>query len=780
MRLLGFGLAMSLVARPSLGSDLRDLYFGEALYQSYQGHYFDALQRLDTELGQYHGLDEPQYDSLHYHIGTAEFDVGDFELNYRMHHRAGRAIRAVLEANVADPVRNEAAFRLARIHFQKDQPEDALQALQRIKGEVPESIKDDLEFLRANVYMALGRPHDAVEVLTRLQSSDSLKGFTAYNLGIALLQDGQTQKAQEQLDRAGQVSVSDDGGLAIRDKANLVLGTMLFESADYQRSEQSLDRVRMDGPFSNQALLRAGWAEVSAGHYDRALVPWNMLASRDVTDPAVQDALLAAPFAYSKLNVHGRAALMYGHALETYTYELERIDASIDSIRKGRFLEALVREEIRQDPDWVIRLRKLPQTPETYYLMELMASHDFHTALQNYLDLEDLRVRLVSWQTSFDAFDDIITLRKQNYEPLLPEFDAQFRELDAQIRLRIEQRKHLEKRLHDMLTAPRPDYLATADERIVAERLDQLEKQLNGADDEQAQRLRERMARVQGVLTWRWRTEYHERLTQAYEHLEELNTTIATMAERYESLVRTRQAATHSYVGYDVPISRLRTRVGEALEKVTLLMARQGHLLETVAIRELQARARTARLLPVAGTLCGGRQLRPRDAADRRPAAAHERGTAGDEPGAGAGERCAADEGGGSSREALAPPDAGRRIDAARGVRPAPGQGHARAVARRAGGRQGSRGQGRSRPGHAELPSLPRGDPAYRDDSGSDAASRRSQDREGVRSPRRRQADRDGGARGSRPRGLGGRRDAGIDRHHGAIRVRQGVREARD
>src|SRR5262245_34520476 len=98
------------------------------------------------------------------------------------------------------------------------------------------------------------------------------------------------------------------------------------------------------------------------------------------------------------------------------------------------------------------------------------------------------------------------------------------------------------------------------------------------------------MAHVQGVLTWRWRTEYHERLTQAYEHLEELNTTIATMAEGYQSLVRTRQAATHSYVGYDVPISRLRTRVSEALAKVTLLMARQGHLLETVATTELQAR----------------------------------------------------------------------------------------------------------------------------------------------------------------------------------------------
>jgi hypothetical protein len=237
-----------------------------------------------------------------------------------------------------------------------------------------------------------------------------------------------------------------------------------------------------------------------------------------------------------------------------------------------------------------MRLRQLPETPETYYLMELMASHDFHTALRNYLDLEDLRVRLVSWQTSFAAFDDMIALRKQNYDPLLPEVDAQFRDLDAQIRLRMEQRGHLAKRLEHMLIAPRPEHLATTDERLMAERLDLIEKQLGDGDAAQDQALRERILRLRGALTWRWRTEYHERFTEAHEHLAELNTVIATMAQRYESMVRTRQAATHSYVGYDLPLVRLRTRVDEALAKVTLLMARQGHLLETVAIQELQAR----------------------------------------------------------------------------------------------------------------------------------------------------------------------------------------------
>ena len=114
-------LVLGLTVIPVAGSDLKDLYFGEALFHAFQGKYFDALQRLDTELAMYRGLDQPKLDTLTPHIDNAEFSVGDFELSYRMHQRAGRAIKAVLDGAVDEPVRNEAAFRLARIHFQKGQ-----------------------------------------------------------------------------------------------------------------------------------------------------------------------------------------------------------------------------------------------------------------------------------------------------------------------------------------------------------------------------------------------------------------------------------------------------------------------------------------------------------------------------------------------------------------------------------------------------------------------------------------------------------------------------------
>jgi len=588
---LSIGLALAAnAARPSVAADLRDLYFGEALYQANQGHYFDALERLDAELAQHRSLDEPQLDSLQYHIRQSDFSVGDFELRYRMHLRAGRAIKAVLDADVDQPVKNEAAYRLARIEFQKDQPEDALRALERIQGTVPDNIRDDIEFLRANVYLALGRPGDAADVLRRLQGAQSLKGFAAYNLGIALLQSGHSPEGLRQLDKAGQVDSRETATAAIRDKSNMVLGSLMLRSEDYAHAQLAFDRVRLEGPYSNRALLSTGWAEVSAHDYQKALVPWGMLIGRDPTDAAVQEAKLALPFAYGKLRVYGRAATLYGQALDSFGKELEKVDASLRSIRAGNFLNALVREEIKEDNVWVVRLRTLPDTPETFYLTELMASNDFQTALQNYLDLEDLHRRLIAWQDGFDAFEDLIRLRRANYEPLLPQVDAHFRELDSQMRVRLEQRDHLQKRLQDLLTAPRPTLLATVDERVALERLRKIEKALQHASGPECDALQTRMQHLQGVLTWRLYTEYPERLTQAHKDLHALNDNVRMLQEQYTAFVRARQAAVHSYAGYDQLITRMRTHVGEALQRVDTLQARQGHVIEAVAIDELNIR----------------------------------------------------------------------------------------------------------------------------------------------------------------------------------------------
>ena len=584
---IGLIILAGLATTSADGDELQDLYFGEALYYAHQGDFFAALERLDTEVRQHKGVDERELDTFYAHFDEAQFSLGDFELRYRMHHRAGRAIRAVLEAAVDDRIRNDAAYRLARIHFQKGQMEAAMQALGRIDGDIPRNIRDDIEFLRANVHLGKGDPAAALAGLEDLAGSDDYGAFAAYNLGIAYLDAGEKDAAIRQLDRAGLRDTAEPGELAIRDKANLVLGTLLLEEDRFDEAIPYLNRVRLDGPFSNQALLSAGWASVSAGDFERAVVPWGILAGREVTDAATQEAMLALPYAYGKLEIHGRAAIHYGQALDAFGREVDKLNASIDSIREGRFLEALIREEIRKDVNWVIRLRDLPQTPETYYLMTLMASHDFQTGLQNYLDLADLRRKLHAWQNDFDAYGDMVANRHDHYEPLLPAVDTEFRELDSRLRLRREQHKMLVKRRNDLLTTPRPEFLVTPEEQAMLERIEAIESALG---ESSASGTQQRLSRLKGLIRFTLETQYHERLTVFDSNLRELDEAMAVVDAQYEEYVRSRQAATHSYVGYDDPMNRLRADVSRSKDTVERLMTRQGQLLEIVAIDELMAR----------------------------------------------------------------------------------------------------------------------------------------------------------------------------------------------
>ena len=582
--------ASSAAAGTSAPKTLKDLYFGEALYHAFQGDWFDAIARLDTELAQHHGLDEPERDTLYYHINQAKFAVGDFELAYRMHQRAGRAITAVIEGNVEEPVRNEAIFRLAKIYFQKDQPANALYAVERISGDVPPKIRDDLSFLHAQIFMANGRFAEAARILRDLQSAKSLEGFNTYNLGIALLKDGKELEGREYLDRTGQIKSNDSLTMAIKDKSNLVLGSKLLEEKKLEGAKEMLDRVRLNGPFSNRALLGSGWADALQGRFERALVPWSILVTREVTDVSVQEAMLAVPYAYGKLNVHSRAAVMYGSAQEKFSAEVDKLGASIKSILEGHFLQALVREELKQDANWVVKLRKLPQTPETYYLLELMASHDFQESLKNYLDLEKLRKKLEVWGGDLDAFEEIIEQRRAYYRPLLPVVDKEFRRLDSQMRLRLEQRERIEQRLKSMLVVPRPDYLATSMERIISEKISLLERKLTAGGTALPLEIEDRIERLRGLLFWNIYTEYDRRFTEAHKHLHDLNHEVDLLKRKYTAFVRTRQAATQSYEGYDDVIRRQRFRIQNAQEKVGELMARQGHMLETMAVNELTKR----------------------------------------------------------------------------------------------------------------------------------------------------------------------------------------------
>ena len=124
----------------------------------------------------------------------------------------------------------------------------------------------------------------------------------------------------------------------------------------------------------------------------------------------------------------------------------------------------------------------------------------------------------------------------------------------------------------------------------MAQRIASLERKLPGIPGSAGFEIEARIGRLRGVMKWNILTQYDQRFTEAHKHLRNLNQEVDRLKKQYASFVRTRQAATQSYEGYDDTIRRLRYLIREGGEKVSVLMARQGNQLELMAVGELTKR----------------------------------------------------------------------------------------------------------------------------------------------------------------------------------------------
>jgi len=166
--------------------------------------------------------------------------------------------------------------------------------------------------------------------------------------------------------------------------------------------------------------------------------------------------------------------------------------------------------------------------------------------------------------------------------------DRAFRNLDARMRLREEQRRQLAAKLEGMLTRPAPRLLATAEELEIAQRLSSIRARL--ARRPESAPLRPRLERLEGIVSWRLETRYHDRLTDVYEALRELDVHVDELEREYARFVRVRQAAQHGHTGFDGTISDLRTRTERTIERIDVVREEQGRALERLATSELARR----------------------------------------------------------------------------------------------------------------------------------------------------------------------------------------------
>jgi tetratricopeptide (TPR) repeat protein len=565
------------------GIVVQDLAYGEVLFEFFQEDYFSALTRL---------LAAQERGELAHHGAEAELMLGGLYLSYGQHRLAGEIFGRVLEQSVEPALHDRAWFFLAKIWQQRGYLSEAEAALNRVVGELPEQLEPERRMLHAQVLMDQGR---FAEALTTLQSwrrpGDAWVGYAKYNIGVSLVRLGQVEAGARVLDEVGQLDPKNPELDALRDKANVALGYAWLQAARPVEAKPSLQRVRLNGPFSNKALLGVGWSDAEAADYRAALAPWLALRDRSLLDSAVQESLLAVPYAFAQLGADKQAADHYVDAIEAFGSEIVRLTKAIESIENGDLIARLLGERddgASGESGWYWRLESIPDSIESRYLYELLASNRFQEGLKNHRDLLQLNRNLGRWVESLGAFDDILDTRQRAYVQRLPTIDGSLSSVDlpamAARRVQLESRLQAIERSEDVVA------LGTAKEQETWAMLEAMEAKLASLpNDAASEDIRAKYRFLRGLLLWDLRRDYKARLWAERKALSDLDRQLREVQRRHHQVTSSRDDWPEKFGALTARIETLRPRVLGLQESAQLALNRQQEFLQGIAVQELQA-----------------------------------------------------------------------------------------------------------------------------------------------------------------------------------------------
>jgi lipopolysaccharide biosynthesis regulator YciM len=560
---------------------VRDLHFGDALFYYFQGKDFDAITRLQAYR---------DWGRMAHHDAEVDLLLGGLFLSLGLHNEAGERFETLLTQSVPEGVRNRAWFYLGKIWYARGYLDRAERAIKEVQGRLTADLEAERLHLLSNILMRQQRFDEAIELLNswrgRQDQSDWL-AYAQYNLGVALVRKGLVTEADPFLTSVGTLESGRRELRSLKDRANLALGYAYLQNNQPQLAKPVLQRVRLDGPFSNKALLGVGWADAASGQFQEALTPWLELRDRNLLDSAVQEAYLAIPYAFAKLNANAQAAENYELAIRSFDDETGNIDASLAEIDNGTMLDRLLQRDGNENYGWFWQLREVPDAPESRYLYHLLAGHDFQEGLKNYRDLAFMGHTLSSWQESIVAFDDMLDTRERAYAERVPQADAVL--ASGRLDRYGADRATAGGQLDQIEAAQDVAALGTPEERDQWTRILRLEEALLTApDDEETNVIREKTRLAKGVLYWRLAESFKARVWNERRTLKDLDQALREAQNRWVRVQKARGSMPNNTGQFAERVAALRARLDAAQTRLAGVAQQQNALLESLARVELE------------------------------------------------------------------------------------------------------------------------------------------------------------------------------------------------
>jgi tetratricopeptide (TPR) repeat protein len=558
---------------------VQDPQYGEVLFYFYQEDYFPALVRL---------LAARKQEQLTNHADEAELLLGGMYLSYGHHLEAAEIFERLLANNVDGGVRDRTWFFLAKIWYQRGYLDKAREALSYIQNDLPDNLQREALMLDAQILIDAGEYDAAIAKLRNWKGRTEWASYAKFNIGVALVRSGRVDEAAALLNELGEMDPFNEELTSLRDKANLALGYALLQDGQPYAAKSPLQRVRLEGPFSNKALLGVGWADAEMDNFNRALVPWMELRGRDLLDSAVQESMLAIPYAMAKLDSISQAADHYLNAIEAFYEESNRLDSTINRIESGEFFDEFIANDPLDGTGWYWRLEELPEGPEARYLFHLLATHEFQEGLKNYRDLSYLYRNLDTWQQNIDVYANMLETRIEAYAERLPRVEESLAsaDIDGMVARKLEFDSTLNniEESHDWLALATKSEFDMWGEITGLESTPVLQEELPEAAE-----VGDKIDLIKGVLQWQLERDFKDRLWRIRRDLRQSGAALVETQRSRRQIDQTMRQEPLRFDGLSDRVQSLSPRIESIKMRVEDALSRQRGFLQSIATGELQA-----------------------------------------------------------------------------------------------------------------------------------------------------------------------------------------------
>jgi outer membrane protein assembly factor BamD (BamD/ComL family) len=587
-------------------SEVADLRYGVALYHYYQQDYIPSISEL---------MVADARDGIHGHSNNPELIAGGISLAFGMQKHAEELFSHLLEDNNRPQnVRDAAWFYLGKLQYGRGDWAGAASSFSRVSEKFNPDLLAEMHSLQINLQI---KQNDVATFSLKKVEENKLaqwEPYALYNLGAANARKGDMTTAQEYFNKLTDLPLEEvksrNEYLALLDKTHTAIGYTYLHEKNYTAAIEEFRKVRLEGIESNQALLGYGWAAIAQEKYAEAVKPWQVLQQRSLLFPAAQEALLALPFAYEKLNAPGDALREYESAEKLFDQEINLVRDMRATLTAGELLtlvsakpvstDELKELEKKSEPGTLTALitddgqnwLKLSSTSviktRSIYLRELFAQNDFQTMVLDLRDLLKLQKLLLEWHPKLVAYNELLeqkqTLRQQKEQQLAQQSLAQ-KQIEIQ-----KERDQLTARIATIKA--NNDYMALADEKtrknfVTIERSAKTLDRMKAAGQDITE-YEDRLWMSRGILLWRAAQDYPANLVDLEKSAADMDAAInniKSVRQKIESITATGQDLQPLFTR----IHQQQTQVNTELKNLNVLVDARAEKLRTKVDAQLES-----------------------------------------------------------------------------------------------------------------------------------------------------------------------------------------------